>query len=69
MPARLASLIARASMRLEGLKREEGQTTVEYAIVLALVIIMAIAAFAVLSSSVQQFMTSVGQTIQNQLPL
>jgi len=66
---RLSVFIGRAfSLRLEDLKREEGQTTVEYAIVLALVIAMAVAAFAILSTAVSDFMTKVGQAIANQLP-
>ena len=69
MYQRLSVFIGRAfSLRLEDLKREEGQTTVEYAIVLALVIAMAVAAFAILSTAVSDFMTKVGQAIANQLP-
>ena len=69
MYQRLSVFIGRAfSFRLEDLKREEGQTTVEYAIVLALVIAMAVAAFAILSTAVSGFMTKVGQAIANQLP-
>jgi len=54
--------------RLEDLKREEGQTTVEYAVIVALVIALAVAAFAVLSPVVQSFMVKVGSAISNQLP-
>ena len=54
--------------RLEDLKREEGQTTVEYAVIVALVIALAVAAFAVLSPVVQSFMVKVGSAITNQLP-
>jgi Flp pilus assembly pilin Flp len=48
-----------ATVGLEDLKREEGQTTVEYAVVIVLVIGMAIAAFALLTTAVGTFMTSV----------
>jgi Flp pilus assembly pilin Flp len=57
---RFSVLISRfATVSLEDLKREEGQTTVEYAVVITLVIAMAILAFAALSSAVQTFMTGI----------
>ena len=69
MVDRLRILAGRAlSFRLEDLKREEGQTTVEYAVIVALVIALAVAAFAVLSPVVQSFMVKVGSAITNQLP-
>jgi Flp pilus assembly pilin Flp len=62
---RLAILIGRvATLSLEDLKREEGQTTVEYAVVATLVIAMAIAAFALLNSAVGSFMTSIGAQLK-----
>jgi Flp pilus assembly pilin Flp len=61
---RFSILIGRiAAFSLEDLKREDGQTTVEYAVVLVLVIAMAIAAFAALTSGVSSFMTSIGNQI------
>ena len=69
MVDRLRILAGRAlSFRLEDLKRDEGQTTVEYAVIVALVIALAVAAFAVLSPAVQSFMVKVGSAITNQLP-
>jgi Flp pilus assembly pilin Flp len=57
---RFSILIGRiATVSLEDLKREEGQTTVEYAVVITLVIAMAILAFSALSGAVQTFMTSI----------
>jgi Flp pilus assembly pilin Flp len=57
---RFSVLIGRvAAVSLEDLKREEGQTTVEYAVVLVLVIALAIAAFATLSTAVGTFMSSI----------
>jgi len=57
---RLSILIGRIqSFRLEDLKGDEGQTTVEYAVVLVLVIAMAIAAFAALSDGVSTFMGTI----------
>jgi Flp pilus assembly pilin Flp len=58
---RFSILIGRiAAFSLEDLKREEGQTTVEYAVVATLVIAMAIAAFALLNTAVGTFMTGIG---------
>jgi hypothetical protein len=46
---RLSVLVGRlATLNLEDLKREDGQTTVEYAVVLVLVILLATAVFTVL---------------------
>jgi Flp pilus assembly pilin Flp len=57
---RLSILVGRAmAFRLEDLKGDEGQTTVEYAVVLVLVIAMAIAAFAALSTGVSDFMSTI----------
>jgi Flp pilus assembly pilin Flp len=61
MIERLSILIGRvATLRLEDLKREEGQTTVEYSVVLVLVIAMAVAAFAALNGSITSFMSTIG---------
>jgi Flp pilus assembly pilin Flp len=66
---RLAPLVARMfTFSLEDLRREDGQTTVEYAIVVALVIAMAVTVFAVLTTSISGFMTSVGNYISSKVP-
>lgn len=60
MIERLSILMGRvATLSLEDLKREDGQTTVEYAVVATLVIAMAILAFAALKTSVVTFMTDI----------
>ena len=64
MIERLSLMIGRvAALSLEDLRREDGQTTVEYAIVLVLVIIMATAAFTALGVSVDGAMTAIGTKI------
>jgi Flp pilus assembly pilin Flp len=61
MIERLSLLIGRmTTFSLEDIKREDGQTTVEYAVVATLVIAMAIAAFATLNGAVGTFMSSIG---------
>jgi Flp pilus assembly pilin Flp len=61
---RTSLLVGRIAMfRLEDLKREEGQTTVEYSVVLVLVIALAVAAFAALTGSMSTFMSAVGDKI------
>jgi len=65
----LRILMGRAlSFRLEDLKREEGQTTPEWAVVVALVIALAVAAFLVLTPVMQSVMRSIGSSITNALP-
>lgn len=67
---RFSILIGRvATLSLEDLRREDGQTTVEYAVVLVLVIIMATAVFATLSTAVGSFMSSIGSTITGLIPV
>ena len=69
MYKRFSLLLGRVyTLSLEDLKRQEGQTTVEYAVVLALVIAMAVAAFLVLKTQVTDFMSKVGSAITNALP-
>jgi Flp pilus assembly pilin Flp len=65
----LSPRVARAfTFSLQDPRREDGQTTVEYAIVVALVIAMAVTVFAVLSGSFGGFLTNAGNYISNQLP-
>ncbi len=45
------------------LKREDGPTAVEYAVMLALIIVVCIAAITALGSAANQTFTSVGNTI------
>jgi Flp pilus assembly pilin Flp len=64
MLERFSILIGRiATVSLEDLKREAGQTTVEYAVVVTLVIAMAILAFGALNTAVGDFMTSIGSQL------
>jgi Flp pilus assembly pilin Flp len=66
---RLSVLIGRvATLRLEDLKREDGQTTVEYAVVLVLVILLATAVFAALGTAVSGAMTQIGAKITSLIP-
>ena len=66
---RLSVLIGRvATLRLEDLKREDGQTTVEYAVVLVLVILLAVAVFTALQGSVSQAMSQIGAKITALIP-
>jgi Flp pilus assembly pilin Flp len=50
-------------------KAEDGQTTVEYAVVLVLVVIMAIAVFATLQGGVSSVMTSITNQITSLIPV
>ena len=66
---RLSVLIGRvATLRLEDLKREDGQTTVEYAVVLVLVILLAVAVFTALQGSVSAAMSQIGTKITSLIP-
>jgi Flp pilus assembly pilin Flp len=66
---RLSVLVGRvATLSLEDLKREDGQTTVEYAVVLVLVILLATAVFTVLKGSVSGAMTAIGNQITDLIP-
>ena len=69
MIERISLLLGRvAGFSLDDLNREDGQTTVEYAVVLVLVVIMAIAVFATLSSGVSGVMTSITNKITSLIP-
>jgi Flp pilus assembly pilin Flp len=54
--------------KLYALKSEDGQTTVEYAVVLVLVVVMAIAVFAVLQGGVSGVMTDITNKLTALLP-
>lgn len=61
MLERFSHLLARVhTLDLADLKGDQGQTTVEYAVVLVLVVVMAIAVFATLSGGVSTVMTAIG---------
>ena len=49
-------------------KNEEGQTTVEYALVIALVVAMAVTVFGFLTPFVADFFTKLNGIIDNTLP-
>ncbi len=60
MVERIQNLLSRVfTLSLDDLKGEDGQTTVEYAVVLVLVVVMAIAVFAVLSGGVTTVMNTI----------
>jgi Flp pilus assembly pilin Flp len=60
MVERFSQLLSRVfTVSLDDLKGDEGQTTVEYAVVLVLVVVMAIAVFAVLSGGVTGVMNAI----------
>jgi Flp pilus assembly pilin Flp len=66
MLERLSHLLTRVyTFDLDGLKDDEGQTTVEYAVVLVLVVVMAIAVFATLQGGVSSVMTSIGNKLSS----
>jgi Flp pilus assembly pilin Flp len=60
MVERFSLLLSRVfTLSLDELKSDEGQTTVEYAVVLVLVVVMAIAVFAVLSGGITTVMNAI----------
>lgn len=70
MLERISLLLGRvATLSREDLEAEDGQTTVEYAVVLVLVVIMAIAVFAVLQGGVSSVMTSITNQIKALVPI
>jgi Flp pilus assembly pilin Flp len=69
MPERFSQLLSRVYMiRLDDLKSDEGQTTVEYAVVLVLVVVMAIAVFAVLQGGLTTVMNTITSKITSIIP-
>ncbi len=63
---RLSHLLTRVyTLSLDELKHDEGQTTVEYAVVLVLVVVMAIAVFATLQGGVSSVMTAIGTKLSS----
>jgi Flp pilus assembly pilin Flp len=69
MVERFQHLLSRVyTLSLEDLKGEEGQTTVEYAVVLVLVVLMATTVFVVLSGGVSQVMTSITNKLTSLIP-
>jgi Flp pilus assembly pilin Flp len=69
MVERFQHLLSRVfTLSLDDLKSDEGQTTVEYAVVLVLVVIMAIAVFAVLQGGVSNVMTSITSKLSSLVP-
>lgn len=66
---RLSMVVGRMlTFRFEDLRSDEGQTTVEYAVVLVLVIALAIAAFGFLSTGVSAFMGEIQGKLEAAVP-
>jgi Flp pilus assembly pilin Flp len=66
---RFQHLLSRVfTLSLDDLKNDEGQTTVEYAVVLVLVVVMAITVFGVLSGGVSGVMTSITSKLSALVP-
>jgi len=57
------------TLSLDDLKSDEGQTTVEYAVVLVLVVLMAIAVFSILGGGVGSVMTTITNQIKDLVPV
>ena len=69
MVERFQHLLSRVyTLSLDDLKGDEGQTTVEYAIVLVLVVIMAIAVFITLQNGVSGVMSSIASKLTSLIP-
>jgi Flp pilus assembly pilin Flp len=69
MVERFSMLLSRVyTLSLEDLKNDEGQTTVEYAVVLVLVVVMAIAVFAVLQGGLTTVMNTITSKITGIIP-
>jgi len=57
-----------ATLSLDDLKSDEGQTTVEYAVVLVLVVLMATAVFSILGGGVGSVMRTITGQISDLVP-
>jgi Flp pilus assembly pilin Flp len=69
MVERIQHLVSRVyTLSLEDLSGDEGQTTVEYAVVLVLVVLMATTVFLVLSNGVSGVMTSITSKLTSLIP-
>lgn len=69
MVERFQHLLSRVfTLSLDDLKNDEGQTTVEYAVVLVLVVVMAITVFGVLSGGVSNVMSSITSKLSALVP-
>jgi len=69
MVERFQHLLSRVfTLSLDDLKNDEGQTTVEYAVVLVLVVVMAITVFGVLTNGVSGVMTSITSKLSSLVP-
>ena len=69
MVERFQHLLSRVhTLSLEDLKGDEGQTTVEYAVVLVLVVLMATTVFIVLSGGVSSVMTAITSKLTSLIP-
>jgi Flp pilus assembly pilin Flp len=69
MVERFSLLLSRVyTISLADLKNDEGQTTVEYAVVLVLVVVMAIAVFAVLSGGLTTVMNTITSKLTSLIP-
>lgn len=69
MVERIQHLLSRVyTLSLEDLSGDEGQTTVEYAVVLVLVVLMATTVFIVLSGGVSSVMSSITSKLTSLIP-
>jgi Flp pilus assembly pilin Flp len=69
MVERFQHLLSRVfTLSLDDLKNDEGQTTVESAVVLVLVVVMAITVFGVLSGGVSGVMNSITSKLSSLVP-
>jgi Flp pilus assembly pilin Flp len=69
MVERFQHLLSRVfTLSLDDLKNDEGQTTVEYAVVLVLVVVMAITVFGVLTTGVSGVMNSITSKLSSLVP-
>jgi Flp pilus assembly pilin Flp len=67
MNSRLSRCLSLAFPRLEDLAGERGQTTVEYAVVTGMIIVLTVSVFVVLSNAAAAFMENAAAAIANVL--